>query len=102
MTETGSKPWYLEECSGTLTSAYSSGQSGNSDHDIVSDRILRFFSNSTHFGYEQITTDLHHGCTRYHTGTSAAAPLAAAVYALVLEAKYEFRFSLDLFRSSLI
>ncbi|CAF2921794.1 unnamed protein product [Rotaria sp. Silwood2] len=32
------------------------------------------------------TTDLNHGCTNHHTGTSAAAPLAAAIYALVLEA----------------
>ncbi len=40
------------------------------------------------FFIEKITTDLHHGCTNHHTGTSAAAPLAAAIYALVLEAKY--------------
>ncbi|UJR15817.1 hypothetical protein I4U23_002746 [Adineta vaga] len=66
VTETGEKPWFLEECSSTLTTAYSSGQS-NSDHEII-------------------TTDLHHGCTSHHTGTSAAAPLAAAIYALVLEA----------------
>ncbi|CAM4806457.1 unnamed protein product [Rotaria magnacalcarata] len=67
VTETGTKPWFLEECSATLASAYSSGQGGTADHDII-------------------TTDLHHGCTEHHTGTSAAAPLAAAIYALVLEA----------------
>ncbi|CAF0847835.1 unnamed protein product [Rotaria sp. Silwood1] len=66
VTESGSVPWYLEECSATLAAAYSSGQ-GNGDHEII-------------------TTDLHHTCTSHHTGTSAAAPLAAAVYALVLEA----------------
>ncbi|CAF2682786.1 unnamed protein product [Rotaria sp. Silwood2] len=66
-TERGNKPWYLEECSATLASAYSSGQSNAGERDIF-------------------TTDLNHGCTNHHTGTSAAAPLAAAIYALVLEA----------------
>ncbi|CAF0981869.1 unnamed protein product [Adineta ricciae] len=65
VTEAGRKPWFLEECSATLTTAYSSGEFG--EHEIIS-------------------TDLHHGCTSHHTGTSAAAPLAAAIYALVLEA----------------
>jgi furin len=32
------------------------------------------------------TTDLRFGCTKQHTGTSAAAPLAAAICALTLEA----------------
>lgn len=31
------------------------------------------------------TTDLHHSCTSSHTGTSASAPLAAGICALVLE-----------------
>ncbi|CAF3407738.1 unnamed protein product [Rotaria socialis] len=66
-TEHGNKPWYLEECSATLASAYSSGQLNTGEHDIF-------------------TTDLNHACTNHHTGTSAAAPLAAAIYALVLEA----------------
>ncbi len=35
----------------------------------------------------QATTDLHNQCTRSHSGTSAAAPLAAGLLALVLEAK---------------
>jgi len=35
------------------------------------------------------TTDLHHGCTSSHSGTSAAAPIAAGILALVLEAKEE-------------
>ncbi|NXU80437.1 PCSK4 convertase, partial [Oreotrochilus melanogaster] len=34
----------------------------------------------------QVTTDLHHGCTDGHTGTSASAPLAAGIMALALEA----------------
>lgn len=33
-----------------------------------------------------ITTDLHHSCTKSHTGTSASAPLAAGIAALTLEA----------------
>ncbi|KPM11024.1 furin-like protein protease 1, isoforms 1/1-X/2-like protein [Sarcoptes scabiei] len=64
-TEKGSIPWYSEACSATLASTYSSGS----------------------FGERQIvTTDLHHGCTSSHTGTSASAPLAAGICALALEA----------------
>ena len=33
-----------------------------------------------------VTTDLHHGCTVKHTGTSASAPMAAGIIALALEA----------------
>lgn len=33
-----------------------------------------------------VTTDLHHKCTKSHTGTSASAPMAAAIIALTLEA----------------
>ena len=35
----------------------------------------------------QITTDLWNQCTDSHTGTSASAPIAAAMCALALEAK---------------
>ncbi|CAF3855729.1 unnamed protein product [Adineta steineri] len=66
-TETGRVPWYLEECPATLATAYSNGLTNDNDHEII-------------------TTDLHHGCTTHFSGTSAAAPLAAAIYALVLEA----------------
>ena len=61
----GDFPWYGERCASTLTTAYSSG--AYSDQKIA-------------------TTDLHDRCTVHHTGTSAAAPLAAGVVALVLEA----------------
>ena len=37
--------------------------------------------------YFQATTDLYGKCTTRHSGTSAAAPEAAGVYALALEAK---------------
>ena len=35
----------------------------------------------------QATTDLYGKCTKSHSGTSAAAPEAAGVFALALEAK---------------
>ncbi|XP_047448534.1 proprotein convertase subtilisin/kexin type 5b isoform X2 [Mugil cephalus] len=63
--ESGRKPWYLEECSSTLTTTYSSGES---------------------YDRKIITTDLRHRCTDSHTGTSASAPMAAAIIALALEA----------------
>ena len=40
------------------------------------------------FTWTQVTTDLRKGCTEMHTGTSASAPLAAGICALVLQAKY--------------
>ncbi|KAL5005336.1 hypothetical protein ScPMuIL_018792 [Solemya velum] len=61
----GTKPWYLEECSSTLATTYSSGAYGEK---------------------QIITTDLRNTCTDTHTGTSASAPLAAGIVALVLEA----------------
>ncbi|CAK9296084.1 unnamed protein product [Gordionus sp. m RMFG-2023] len=64
-TESGHVPWYSEPCSSTLASTYSSGSV--MEHKIVS-------------------TDLRHGCTESHTGTSASAPLAAGILALALEA----------------
>lgn len=63
--ESGQIPWYSEACSSTLATTYSSGTT--SERQIV-------------------TTDLHHGCTVKHTGTSASAPMAAAIIALTLEA----------------
>jgi hypothetical protein len=36
---------------------------------------------------KQATTDLYGKCTKTHSGTSAAAPEAAGVFALALEAK---------------
>jgi len=64
-TENGLIPWYSESCSSTMATTYSSGSSG--ERKIV-------------------TTDLHNKCTSTHTGTSASAPMAAGVIALVLEA----------------
>ncbi|TID28375.1 hypothetical protein CANINC_002553 [Pichia inconspicua] len=59
----GLHPSYSEACTAVMVSTYSSG-SGEHIH----------------------TTDIHDTCTDAHGGTSAAAPLAAGIYALVLEA----------------
>ena len=66
-TELSDKPWYLEECTSTLATTYSSGDERKGEREIF-------------------TTDLHNKCTQRHTGTSAAAPLAAGLVALALEA----------------
>ncbi|XP_053611965.1 neuroendocrine convertase 1-like isoform X2 [Plodia interpunctella] len=58
-------PWYGEICSSTLATAYSSG--AYKDQKIA-------------------TTDTKDSCTLGHTGTSAAAPLAAGIIALALQA----------------
>ncbi|KAK2713282.1 hypothetical protein QYM36_009226 [Artemia franciscana] len=71
-TQNGLKPWYLEECSSTLATTYSSGRPGL-DKSIA-------------------TTDMDGAlrpdkvCTVDHTGTSASAPIAAAICSLALEA----------------
>lgn len=57
-------PWYAEKCASTMATTYSSGT--YNDQRIAS-------------------ADLHNRCTQHHTGTSAAAPLAAGIAALVLE-----------------
>ncbi|KAF4531598.1 hypothetical protein B566_EDAN010064 [Ephemera danica] len=62
--EHGRFPWYGEQCSSTLACTYSSG--------AYSDQMI-------------VTTDLYNSCTVRHTGTSAAAPLAAGIVALALE-----------------
>ncbi|XP_067665246.1 neuroendocrine convertase 1-like isoform X1 [Haliotis asinina] len=59
------KPWYGERCASTMATTYSSGS--------VTDKKV-------------VSTDLRNKCTDMHTGTSAAAPLAAGIFALLLEA----------------
>eukprot|EP00092_Neocalanus_flemingeri_P014184 GFUD01015303.1.p1 GENE.GFUD01015303.1~~GFUD01015303.1.p1 ORF type:complete len:647 (+),score=141.20 GFUD01015303.1:124-2064(+) len=63
--ESGHIPWYSEPCSATIATTYSSGSS--TDRQIV-------------------TTDLHGQCTSKLSGTSASAPITAAIIALTLEA----------------
>ncbi|XP_023335904.1 furin-like protease 2 [Eurytemora carolleeae] len=74
-TQGGLKPWYLEECSSTLATTYSSGTPGQDASITTVDQDARLRRD--------------HLCTSAHTGTSASAPLAAAVCALALEANPE-------------
>lgn len=60
----GDHPYYSESCSANLVVTYSSG-GGDSIH----------------------TTDVGNACSDAHGGTSAAAPLAAGIYALVLQVR---------------
>nr|KAG5702592.1 hypothetical protein BaRGS_003752 [Batillaria attramentaria] len=68
--ESGAMPYYAEECASMLGVTFSSG--------IASKRDI-------------VTTDWRHkggtGCTDKHTGTSAAAPLAAGMIGLMLAAR---------------
>uniref|UniRef100_A0A8D8SYB9 Neuroendocrine convertase 1 n=1 Tax=Cacopsylla melanoneura TaxID=428564 RepID=A0A8D8SYB9_9HEMI len=63
--EDGESPFYSEECTGVHATTYSGG---------ITDPV------------KIITTDVHDTCTCEHSGTSAAAPMAAGVLALALEA----------------
>ncbi|KAG2363454.1 peptidase S8/S53 domain-containing protein [Suillus spraguei] len=60
----GLHPYYSEPCSANMIVAYSSGS-----------------------GQHIVTTDIENKCTSNHGGTSAAAPNAAGVFALVLQAR---------------
>lgn len=64
-TEQDASPWYSEACAAGLAVTYSSGT--GTERSIT-------------------TVDIHNSCTNQHGGTSAAAPIAAGMYALVLEA----------------
>ncbi|XP_071952066.1 proprotein convertase subtilisin/kexin type 4-like [Antedon mediterranea] len=65
VSENGKVPWYSERCASTLATTYSSGSTREK---------------------QVVTVDLRKGCTKQHSGTSASAPLAAAICALALEA----------------
>lgn len=64
LTENEGQPYYSENCAAALTSTYSSGG-----------------------GRAIVTVDLHNRCHTGFSGTSAAAPLAAGILALVLEVR---------------
>ncbi|KAH9519597.1 Neuroendocrine convertase 2 [Bulinus truncatus] len=66
-TNDGQTAGYDESCSSTLASTFSNGKSNTRDAGVA-------------------TTDLYNNCTASHSGTSAAAPEAAGVFALALEA----------------
>ncbi|XP_059147948.1 neuroendocrine convertase 2-like isoform X1 [Physella acuta] len=67
-TNDGQTAGYDESCSSTLASTFSNGKSNARDAPLSA------------------TTDLYNNCTASHSGTSAAAPEAAGVFALALEA----------------
>lgn len=71
-TQGGRKPWYLEECSSTLATTYSSGTPGQDASITTVDQDMRLRPNMI--------------CTSAHTGTSASAPIAAGICALALQA----------------
>ncbi|KAK6105703.1 Subtilase family protein [Brugia pahangi] len=65
VTEGGTSPWYAERCAATLTSTFS----------------------NDHYDKQMIaTTDIENKCTGTFAGTSASAPMAAAIIALGLDA----------------
>ncbi|XP_067681531.1 neuroendocrine convertase 2-like [Haliotis asinina] len=66
-TNDGQTAGYDESCSSTLASTFSNGKATSRDAGVA-------------------TTDLYGNCTASHSGTSAAAPEAAGVFALALEA----------------
>ncbi len=86
--ESGNIPWYSEACSSTLATTYRYAafyflsSSASWCHCI-------FSSSGTTSERQIVTTDLHKECTKKHTGTSASAPMAAAIVALTLEANPE-------------
>ena len=71
-TQGGRKPWYLEECSSTLATTYSSGTPSHDASITTVDQDARLRKDKM--------------CTSAHTGTSASAPIAAGICALALEA----------------
>jgi proprotein convertase subtilisin/kexin type 5 len=71
-TQSGVRPWYLEACSSTLATTYSSGTPGRDGSISTADQDARLRPDRL--------------CTTHHTGTSASAPIAAGVCALALEA----------------
>ncbi|VDL32218.1 unnamed protein product [Hymenolepis diminuta] len=73
-TNDGQTAIYDESCASTIASTFSNGKSMNR-------LVIRLFE---HNGVA--TVDLYDKCTLYHSGTSAAAPEAAGVLALTLEA----------------
>ena len=84
---TGENAHYDESCSSTLASTFSNGAK-DPNTGVVS-FLLKYILICIKklFSFVKATTDLYGKCTRTHSGTSAAAPEAAGVFALALEAK---------------
>lgn len=81
-TQRGQKPWYLEECSSTLATTYSSG-TPTKDENIVTADQSNEYADALKEGRKPNPAKF---CTEVHTGTSASAPIAAGIVALTLEA----------------
>jgi proprotein convertase subtilisin/kexin type 5 len=84
-TKRGQKPWYLEECSSTLATTYSSG-TPTKDENIVTADQSNELADAAREGRKPNPSKF---CTQVHTGTSASAPIAAGIVALALEANPE-------------
>lgn len=84
-TQRGQKPWYLEECSSTLATTYSSGTPTKDDNIVTADQSNEYV-NALKEGRKPNPGMF---CTQLHTGTSASAPIAAGIVALALEANPE-------------
>ncbi|XP_052806356.1 proprotein convertase subtilisin/kexin type 7-like [Mya arenaria] len=70
--ETGHMPFYAEECASMLAVTFSSANGGTNRDIVTTDWTSGRGASRT-------------GCTEHHTGTSAAAPIAAGLIALMLE-----------------
>lgn len=84
----GQNAHYDESCSSTLASTFSNGAK-DPHTGVVS---VQQFDTKRNWNNSipppcKATTDLYGKCTKTHSGTSAAAPEAAGVFALALEAK---------------
>lgn len=84
-TQRGQKPWYLEECSSTLATTYSSG-TPTKDENIVTADQTNELADALKEGRKVNPAKF---CTQVHTGTSASAPIAAGIVALTLQANPE-------------
>ncbi|XP_074626751.1 PC3-like endoprotease variant B [Acropora palmata] len=83
-------------CDGYTTSIYTISVGCIGDHglsayytELCSSTLAVTFNGGSHREKEEnkmVTTDLHHKCTEEFKGTSSAAPLAAGMFALVLQA----------------
>lgn len=84
-TQRGKKPWYLEECSSTLATTYSSGTPTKDENIVTADQSNEYVDALK----EGRKINPAKFCTQVHTGTSASAPIAAGIVALALEANPE-------------
>lgn len=71
-----------------IFSAINDGQNAHYDESCSSTLASTFSNGAKDPATGVATTDLYGKCTTTHSGTSAAAPEAAGVFALALEAKY--------------